>query len=674
MHPSKAPETGALTEETERPAAVAADAAAPTPAPLRAAVRPSAPLFRALIENASDIFSIILPDGTIRYLSPAASGAFGFPAEGAVGRSIFNMVHREDRGQMFDDLQSCVRCPGETVRTRARLRSADGSWRVMETRAQNHIDDPEIGGILCISRDVTESEEMASLLREAEELARFGHWRWVKGNPSPSWSPGVARILGRSVSGMPKNGDWYEQLVHPHDRDELLSKFIDAFETHTPIHCVTRFRVSDGTWRHIKIHAYSEVDAHDEIGALVGLAEDVTEEVQADEALRASEARYRLLTEEASDVVAQYALDGTVLYISPSVQSLFGYPAENYIGSPFAMQQVHPDDMQWMRPVFLELEHNRDMVRFEYRAKHANGEYIWVETTMRATRNLDEDGKRVEIIGVTRDINARKAYEAELKEARERAETASRTKSRFLANMSHELRTPLNAIIGFSEILNLQMFGELGHERYKEYAQLINESGQLLLDLISDILDMSKIEAGKYELHPEEGDMRQIAEATLRLVRARADENRQKLDLVVPGPRPLPIVADIRAVKQILLNLLSNAVKFTPPGGVISVGIAEKDEGYILTVSDTGPGIPESQIARLGRPFEQISGNASIAQQGTGLGLALVRSLATMHGGSFGIESELGRGTCVTVALPAVPYCALDRETEADAALQAQAG
>ncbi len=664
MHPSKAQQSSALNEETKRPAEAAADAVL---APAKPYVQPSAQLFRSLIENASDIFSIILPDGTIGYLSPAASDVLGFPAEKAVGRSILDMVHRDDRAALRDDLESCLSHTVESFRIRTRMRSSDGSWRVMETRAQNHVDDPEIGGILCITHDVTQSEEMASLLREAEELARFGHWRWVKGDPSPSWSPGVARILGRSVSGMPRSGNWYEQLVHPNDRDELLSKFIEAFETHTPIHCVTRFRASDGTWRHIKIHAYSEVDAHDEIGALVGLAEDVTEEVQADQALRTSEARYRLLTEEASDVVAQYTLDGTVLYISPSVQSLFGYPPENYIGTSFAMQQVHPDDMAWMSPAFLELEHNRDMVRFEYRARHANGDYIWVETTMRATRNL---GERVEIIGVTRDINARKAYEAELKDARERAEAASRTKSRFLANMSHELRTPLNAIIGFSEILNLQMFGELGHERYKEYAQLINESGQLLLDLISDILDMSKIEAGKYELHPEEGDMRQIAEATLRLVRARADENRQKLDLIVPGPAPLPIVADIRAVKQILLNLLSNAIKFTPAGGRISIEIQHLDDSYMLRVTDTGCGIPESQLPRLGRAFEQISGNAAVAQQGTGLGLAMVRSLAEMHGGDFRIESEIGRGTSVTVRLPVIPFCPL--ETHADEDTQAR--
>ena len=665
MQPSTAQETGAPAEETDHRGAMHI---APAPA------HDSAQLYRALIENASDVFSIIAPDGTFRYLSPAAEEVLGFGPETVIGRNVLDIVHRDDREQLRETMASCLASPDKTVRTRCRLPAADGSWRLFESRAKNHSEDPEIGGILCVSRDVTQSEETASLLREAEELARFGHWRWVKGETSPTWSPGVARILGASVSDMPKSGDWYERLIHPNDRDELLSKFIDAFETHAPIHCITRFRASDGTWRHIKIHAYSELDAFDEIGALVGMAEDVTEEVLADEALRASEARYRLLTEEASDVVAQYALDGTILYISPSVKALFGFPAEAYVGTDFALQQVHPDDVKWMRPAFLELEHSRNMVRFEYRAKHASGEYIWVETTMRAARNHSGNGDRIEIIGVTRDINARKAYEKELMEARERAEAASRTKSRFLANMSHELRTPLNAIIGFSEILNLQMFGPLGHERYKEYAQLINESGQLLLDLISDILDMSKIEAGKYELHPEEGEMKQIAEATIRLVRAKAEENRQKIELIVPSTRRLPIMADIRAVKQILLNLLSNAVKFTPAGGTIAIAIERTDEGYALKVTDTGPGIPESHIARLGRPFEQISGNASIAQQGTGLGLALVRSLAEMHGGHFRIESELGHGTCVTVNLPAIPYCPVEFGKDDEAPRAASAG
>ncbi len=238
----------------------------------------------------------------------------------------------------------------------------------------------------------------------------------------------------------------------------------------------------------------AEADSFSEIGALVGLAEDVNEEMEAETALKASEAKYRLMTEQASDVVAHYDAESRVIFISPAVGPILGRTPEEFIGNPISEELIHPDDFPRARDAFVQCVLKGEPVQFDYRFLHKSGEYVWLESTMRSA--VGADGERTaEVIGVTRDISERKRYEIELLDARERAETANRTKSRFLANMSHELRTPLNAIIGFSEILRMQMFGEIGHPRYMEYAQLINESGALLLDLISDILDMSKTEA-----------------------------------------------------------------------------------------------------------------------------------------------------------------------------------
>lgn len=648
--------------ETEQAAASGAPAHAVENRP-----RPVERFYRALVENAGDILTILDRDGVITYQSPAVRKVIGASEKPLIGHSIFKLVHPDDRDRLSAKFAECVLVPDAEVLEIVRLPHANGTWRRIEARARNLLADPDVAGILCCSRDVTETHRLESQLREAEQLARFGHWRWVKGEPAPQWSRGVARILGREETQLPRDGDWYEDLVHPDDRDALLSKFIDAFETHDPVNCVTRFRAGDGDYRYIKTHAYAEGDAHSEIGALVGLAEDVTQEIEAELALKASEAKYRLMTEQASDVVAHYDAMSNVIFMSPAVEQTLGRKADEFIGRPIDETLIHPDDFPRVREAFIECAVGGQPVQFDYRFRHKNGDYIWLETTMRPAR--DEAGKRTtEIVGVTRDIGERKQHEIEVMDARERAEAANRTKSRFLANMSHELRTPLNAIIGFSEILRMQMFGQLGHARYLEYAQLINESGALLLDLISDILDMSKIEAGKYELHPEPVNLHHLMESSLRLVRGRAEENGIGLAMNMADDLDVEeIVADERALKQIMLNLLSNSIKFTPSGGRVSAAVGAAPNGVAITVSDNGRGIPQDQIARLGQPFEQVATDAALSKQGTGLGLALVRSLAGLHGGTMTIESELDKGTTVTVTLPLTPHCVVPVRDAEDA-------
>lgn len=655
------PETGNLME---RPEEMGPDGQAAGAADAPFCRVPSAEFYRALVDNAGDILTILDRDAVILYQSPAGAKVLGSPPEEIIGQPVEKYIHPDDLERVTRSFMECVAKPGSEVVEQMRLAHKDGSWRRVEARGRNLFHDSNIAGVLCVSRDITETYRLEYQLREAEQLARFGHWRWVKGEPAPQWSRGVARILGLNEDQLPAGGDWYEHLVHPDDRDELLSRFLDAFETHEPINCVTRFRCGQGDYRYIKTYAYAESDAFSEIGALVGLAEDVHEEIEAEEALKASEAKYRLMTEQASDIVAHYDANARVIFISPAAEIILGRAPEEFIGKPISEEHVHPADFPRARDAFIQCTLRGEPVQVDYRFRHRDGHYIWLETTLRGA--VDGEGRRTkEVIGVTRDISERKRYEMELLEARERAEAASRTKSRFLANMSHELRTPLNAIIGFSEILRMQMFGEIGHPRYAEYAQLINESGALLLDLISDILDMSKIEAGKYELHTEELDAGTLIEACVRLMRGRAEEQNIQLIKKISCEAGGAIIADERAVKQILLNLLSNSVKFTPAEGVITVEVIASEDEIRFSVADTGRGIPADQIDRLGQPFEQIATDAALAKEGTGLGLALVRSLAELHGGAMMIESELGQGTKVTITLPKVPPCAVNEKSAA---------
>jgi cell cycle sensor histidine kinase DivJ len=237
----------------------------------------------------------------------------------------------------------------------------------------------------------------------------------------------------------------------------------------------------------------------------------------------------------------------------------------------------------------------------------------------------------------------------EAQAARDIAESDAKAKIRFLANMSHELRTPLNAIMGFSDIMRARLFGELPG-KYAEYAELIHESGVHLLDLINDVLDMSKIEAEKYDLALEIFDVREPVNAALRIMRAQADDVNVHLRAVLP-PAALDVDADRRAIKQILLNLISNALKYTPAGGTVTVTVHAVDEALEIVVSDTGVGIAPEDLERLGRPFEQ-AGDSERRARGTGLGLSLVAAFARLHGGQMAVESQLGEGAAFTVRMP----------------------
>jgi two-component system cell cycle sensor histidine kinase PleC len=243
----------------------------------------------------------------------------------------------------------------------------------------------------------------------------------------------------------------------------------------------------------------------------------------------------------------------------------------------------------------------------------------------------------------TRDDALRKRFEAE---------AANASKTAFLANMSHELRTPLNAILGFSEIISQECFGAVGNARYKDYAGDIHSSGAHLLSLINDLLDIAKIEAGRMEISPNPLDARRTFEIALKLIGFKAAEKRQQLVIHVEQNAP-PLYADERALKQMLINLVSNAVKFTPEGGRIDVlASPAKGGGFQIMVRDNGPGIPREKLASIFTPFSQVDNRYDRQAGGTGLGLALVRGLAELHGGRAWLESEQGGGCSAFIVLP----------------------
>ncbi|HUO02778.1 MAG TPA: PAS domain-containing sensor histidine kinase [Rhizomicrobium sp.] len=368
----------------------------------------------------------------------------------------------------------------------------------------------------------------------------------------------------------------------------------------------------------------------------------------ADRAVAHGAVMYRLLADNAVDMITRHAPDGKILFASPAAIPLLHQTPSRLEGAMPA-ELAHPDDLAAIEMAFRESAYFGRESAAEARLTHGEKEYVWTEIRCRPTQSVQ--GAPAEIVAVTRDISERKAQEQALIEARDQAMSASRAKSAFLANMSHELRTPLNAIIGFSELMTREIFGGLGDARYHEYSKLIHDSGGHLLELINGVLDMSKIEAGKFELYQEVFEFDEVVSSSLRFVKLAAERGGVILTSNV-APEASHIFADKRAIKQILVNLLSNGVKFTPRGGNVTLDAKVDGKRVEIVVRDSGIGIAQSDIEKLGKPFAQAETAAMRSKEGTGLGLALVKSLAAMHGGELVLESALGVGTTVKVMLP----------------------
>ena len=495
-------------------------------------------------------------------------------------------------------------------------------------------------------------ERLRGAFALAERAVHIGYWRYDLIQRTHFWSPGMYTLMGVNPSVTPDIGWMREHLPVP-EQVHVAQVIGEAMRTREPF--FYRLRdvtlgplLSDGSQQIIDVHGEVEVDESGTPVALLGVCQNVTRKLREEEANEIAQEQYRAMMREASDIIIFYTVKGEILFASEALERLLGRSVHEIERGSF-LNIVHPDDLHEARQLSVVPAMGQDLTA-TYRVMHKDGHYLWLEVVTRAIYD-QATGKVRNIVSVSRDISVRKAHELEIEAAQERAEAANRAKSTFLANMSHELRTPLNAIIGFSELMREEMFGPLGHQRYSEYTKLIHNSGRHLLDLITDMLDMAKIEAGKMVLAPERMELADTLEECLRIMQDQAESAGVTLTRQIKGHPALQ--ADRRAVKQVLLNLLSNAVKFTLMGGEVAVSAWKSRGRAYISVRDTGIGISAEDLARLGNPFEQAKASAMHAKVGTGLGLALVKALVEKHGGKFVMESELGKGTTVTVDFPA---------------------
>ena len=367
-------------------------------------------------------------------------------------------------------------------------------------------------------------------------------------------------------------------------------------------------------------------------------------------ALRDSEQRLRAYAEMASDWFwEQDAAFRFTWTSSTSPMNQVG-ARSSYGLTRWELVDARPTEPHWAAHI-ADLDAHRRFRDFRYERFDIEGDIRHVSIS--GAPVFVGGGQFIGYRGTGRDVTVEVLAEHELRQAKDRAEAASRAKSEFLANMSHELRTPLNAIIGFSELIVDQPFGKIG-TRYVDYARDINSGGRHLLDLINDLLDMSKIEAGRFDLNDEALELASFARSCTNMVGPRAEEG-QVTVTCADELASVVLRADRRSLKQILLNLLSNAVKFTPAGGAVTVRVEPTPDGGIaLVISDTGIGIEPGALAALCEPFQQADASISRRFGGTGLGLAITRKLMDLHGGDLSLESEPGRGTVARAIFPAV--------------------
>lgn len=512
-----------------------------------------------------------------------------------------------------------------------------------------------------ISREWAASERR---FRGAVEAAQCGVWDWDTDTRQVTISDYMARLMGLEHSG-PVSEDAVMERIHPRYREAVQhalrqAQTYGAFEV--------SFAVPDEHGRARWIDARGQ--ARGERGAegyssILGVALDTTEARRAKAQAQSAEGRLRDGIESVSDAFVLFDRSGRLILSNQAFQDAFGFEEgvvrkgafkqdlnriaalaikseQAAAGGRAGAREVELTDGRWLQLIERFTSDGGSVVTAaditSIKQKEAERQRA-VERLHATITELEDREEKLRLL-------ARK-YEV----AMTRAEAANQAKSEFLANMSHELRTPLNAINGFSEIMAGEMFGPLGDQKYKGYAGDILKSGQHLLSLINDILDMAKIEAGKLTLHYETVSVKEIVTDAARLMRGKIDE--AGLSLLVDAPALPDIEADHRGLKQVILNLISNAVKFTPEGGEIVVALSQLDDHRVrVAVTDTGIGIAPEDLVRLARPFEQVEGQHSKTTQGTGLGLALTKSLIELHGGELKMESEPGRGTTVSFDLP----------------------
>ncbi len=621
-----------------------------------AALRRSEARYRLITEGVSDVIVKADLDGVWTYCSDSVRDVFGYEPQELIGRRFEDIAHPDDRQgarDLFRRLRAREAASGIAA---ARMGRKDGRQIWVEFTARLVLDpaNGEPCEVVAVARDVSERQEIRDRLHIANERIR----RLVESNV-------IGVVVGDDRGDiLEANGCFLDMLgfqredlqagrirwadVTPAEyrpADQRALDELHARGTCTPYE--KQYQRRDGTRLWVQIGA-ALLPGTD--GQIIGFVLDISDRKLLEQARYAAESRVGLAMRAASITFWSWEVaSGRMFRVQPGAGPDGGLEEHPFGNVHGFVDDVHPDDREAVRLAFRRAAGEGGPFAVEFRHVGPDGALRWLSGTGMVER--DAAGHPLRMVGVNVDITARKAVETALAEARDAADTANAAKGRFLAGLSHELRTPLTAIIGFSDMIARETLGPVGDTQYVQFGTDIRDSGQHLLELINELLDHAKVDAGALALHEETVDLAAAVTFCTRMIGPRAE----RADITLApsiADEARWIRADEKRIRQILLNLVSNAVKYTPSGGRVAIAVLLEDGAPTIRVSDTGIGIEEKDLERVLEAFVQIENQANRQSIGTGLGLPLTRKLAELHGGTLTLSSRPGAGTTITIALP----------------------
>jgi PAS domain S-box-containing protein len=619
--------------------------------------------YLALVDALAEGICVQDSAGRILQLNPAAEKILGVPAEQLIGKMSLDGDEtwlRAD-GTSFPSSEhpaGVVLRSGQPVGgVIMGLPRADGLRWITVNSVPVILDGEASASVITSFLDVTDQIELQRRLASSE--ARFrdfaegaGEWLWETDTEHRFTyiSPNLVRqIFSGPPAVMGKRRDEIAERM-PGDEENWRGFRADLAARRLIRDYIYQVRDTQGGLRWLSINGKAVYDEGGRFIGYRGVGNDVTALRQSELAARASEAKFRAIFEKTFQFIGLLSPEGLLLEANGTALRAIGMTLPELRGRPFweTPWWIHSSAERARLKAGMARAAQGEFVRFETSHPSADG-LVWVDFSLSPV--FDDDGRVIWIIPEGRDITERKAYELELVAAKAMAEASNQSKSQFLATMSHELRTPLNAILGYSEMVLAEAFGPIGNAAYAEYLGYIHESGERLLNVIQDILEIASIETGNVDLLPEPLQLEDIAAKVRELIAHYAGSKRLALEIDV-AVQDGPFVADRKRIVQVLLNLLINAVKFTAPGGRIGLRAEQSREGTFFTVWDTGIGIAAEHLRKIWEPFGQVENPWVSTTGGVGLGLTLARHLVETQGGSIAVDSRPGEGTRFTLAFP----------------------